>query len=151
MNVLDFFKEYYDVEDELVASGTEELNEQIVILNNDLLMPNENFVCYPNLKVVIGNVYLNNLVSAVGIDKLEFIIGSAFFHRLKSFYGLENLKLISEDAFFDSVKNAKPIRHLDSIGGIGYFGNVRKEKYIKNIDIGTPYFPRVRKKQNHDI
>ena len=146
MDVLTFFKEYYDVGDESVADSKERINQNTVIYNGDLLMPEEGFVFCPNLKVIIGNVYLNNLVTAVGIEKLEYIIGSAYFHNLKVAYGLENLKLISNDAFFDSLRDSKPIQSLDTIGGIGYFGNVRKDKYVKNIDIGVPYFPRIRKK-----
>ena len=148
MDILTFFKEYYDVNDEQVANNINELNEQTVIYNGDLFKPEEGFICYPNLKVIIGNAYLNGLVTTVGIDQLEYIIGSAYFHNLKAACGLENLKVIAYDAFFDSLRDAKPIKDLDSIGGIGYFGNVRKDKYVKNIDIGVPYFPRIRKKNN---
>jgi hypothetical protein len=148
MDVLTFFKEYYNVTDEVVANNKEELNINTVIYNGDLLMPEEGFINYPNLKVIIGSAYLNNLVTAIVIENLEFIIGSAYFHNLKAACGLEKLKVISEDAFFDTLRNAKPVKDLDSIGGIGFFGNVRKDKYVKNIDIRVPYFPRIRKKKN---
>ena len=49
MDVLNFFKEYYGVDDKLVANTPRQLNEETVIYNGDLLMPNEGFVCYPNL------------------------------------------------------------------------------------------------------
>ena len=148
MELLTFFKEYYNVSDEQIVDCYTQMNDDTVILNGDLVMPREGFVYYPNLKVVLGNVYLNKMVTSIGIENLEYIIGSAFFYNLKVADGLENLKLISEDAFFDSLRNAKPIQHLDSIGGIGYFGSVRKDKYVKDIDIGEPHFPRIRKKNN---
>ena len=146
--LITFFKEYYQITDEQIAFTTDQLNEDTVVYCGDLLLPNEGFMYYPNLKAILGNAYLNHLVTAVGIDQLEFILGNAFFCKLMSADGLENLKLIAEDASFDVLKNAKGFKELKAIGGIGYFGKLKTDKHIKDVDIYQPFIPRLRKKNN---
>ncbi len=146
MDLLNFFKEYYDVFDDQVAFAIDQITEDTFIYYGDLDCAEDSFVFAPNLRVIIGNANCNSLITAVGMGNLEFVIGNAYFHNLKSAIGLERLRVISGDAFFDLLTKTKPLSNLDSIGGIGYFGSVRNKKYLMDTDIGQGYFPKVRKK-----
>ena len=148
MEVLEFFKNYFNVDDENIAYSKEALNENTEIFVGDLNCKDEALIFYPNLKVIIGDAYFNNLVTAIGLDNLSYIIGSAFFHSLKRADGLEKLKLIDGDAFFDMLVGSKGIKNLDTISGMSYFGSLRRSKYIDNINNEGPlYTPRIRKKK----
>jgi len=147
MEVLNFFKEYYNVGDEDIAFNKDDINEQTQIFVGDLDCKESLVVFYPNLRVIIGNAYFNSLVTATGLDHLSFVLGDAFFHALKNAIGLENLKMITGDAFFDSLIKAKGIKNLDTVAGLSYFGSLKNDKHIENLNAEGPlYAPKVRKR-----
>ena len=149
MEIVDFFKEYYNVDNEDIAFNKEDIHDNTKIFVGDLDCREDLVVFYPSLKVIIGNAYFNSLVTTIGLDDLSFIVGDAYFHALKSAVGLEHLKMISGDAFFDSLLKARGIRNLDTIAGLTYFGSLKRDKYLNNLHAEGPvYAPKVRKKHN---
>lgn len=95
---------YYGCKAEEVVTETSELDENTVVFADSLHIYEEE--CnYPNLKIIMGNLFAECLKSAEGLSSLEEVKGFMQVENLESSKGLENLIHVRESSDFSSMKN----------------------------------------------
>lgn len=92
-------------------------NPDKYIVLNDNLITNQEFVNYPNLRYVYGDLKLDNLTDARGLKNLVHVSGSVSFNSLTDATGLENLRYIGGDANFCNLERASGLDNLHVILG----------------------------------
>lgn len=88
-----------------------------------------------NLKLIIQDANLRDLISAEGLENLQYAYESANFKSLISAKGLENLEFIVFDACFSFLTNVKHLENLKYIGGRIFASPEIKKVLSKKIKI----------------
>lgn len=87
-----------------------------------------------NLKIVIGNIYIDDQISSIGLNNLEEVWGDI---RSQEIYhpNLNNLKIVGGNFYLFNVTDANGLEHLSYVGDNLYIPKLKDTKGLENLSV----------------
>lgn len=136
LNLVDDLAIIFECEKEEITNNAEELlkePDRYVVFGGNLYLWPRDYICFPRLKYIGGNLGYFSIRECHTFNNLEFVGGTVDFRVTETITSLNNLKCIGEKTNFFHLEDASCLYNLKKILGDAYFDSLENVKGLENL------------------